>query len=243
MDARFSRTGSQKILFKLPGYQAHYLDLEADPEEKTERKLEDSPEAAAATIRMMNDYVRWKARPKRVVKLFPVNRRKVEKIVNRHLRLHRREIGEMEAKEILEAYGFVTPKGFIATTADQAASYAEQVHASAHLRVLEGIGSTSDNLSEAADGEKFEVDEMYPAYMAVADDQNEDSAQSSFNYAYKTEIAHLELYDRSKKAVDQGGDASIDALYVCDYCGFTMEGDPPDKCPLCGNPKKNFVKF
>ena len=87
----------------------------------------DSPASAVATLKVMHDYVRWRARPKRVVKLFSVNRRKVEQIVDRHLRRSMREIGEMESKEILEAYGFVTPKGSIATTAEQAANIAGQL--------------------------------------------------------------------------------------------------------------------
>jgi acetate---CoA ligase (ADP-forming) len=87
----------------------------------------DSPESAVATLRVMNDYVQWKSRPKRVVKLFPVNRRKVEQIVERHLRRGAREIAEMESKEILEAYGFVTPQGMIATSPEQAANIANQL--------------------------------------------------------------------------------------------------------------------
>ena len=62
-----------------------------------------------------------------MVKLFAVNRRKVETIVNRHLRQGTREIGEADSKEILEAYGFVVPKGSVATTAEQAANIAEQL--------------------------------------------------------------------------------------------------------------------
>jgi acetyl coenzyme A synthetase (ADP forming)-like protein len=87
----------------------------------------DSPESAVAAIKVTVDYVRWLSRPKRVVKLFPVNRRKVENIIERHLRQELREIGETESKEILEAYGFVTPKGSIATTAEQAANIAQQI--------------------------------------------------------------------------------------------------------------------
>jgi len=87
----------------------------------------DSPESAVATIKVMAEYVRWSSRPKRVVKMFPVNRRKVENIVERHLRQGIREIGESDSKEILEAYGFVTPKGAIATTSEQAANIADQI--------------------------------------------------------------------------------------------------------------------
>ncbi len=87
----------------------------------------DSPESAVETIRVMADHVRWRSRPKRVVKLFPVNRRKVETIVERHLRQDRFEVGEADAKEIFEAYGFVTPRGSIATTGGQAANIADQL--------------------------------------------------------------------------------------------------------------------
>jgi acetate---CoA ligase (ADP-forming) len=87
----------------------------------------DSPESAVLTLKMMVDYMRWRSRPKRVVKLFPVNRRKVETIIEKHLRQQMREIGETEAKEILDAYGFVTPKGYLATTTDQAAGIAQQI--------------------------------------------------------------------------------------------------------------------
>jgi len=87
----------------------------------------DSPESAVTTIGAMVRYVEWRSRPKRVVKLFPVNRRKVENIVERHLRQGIFEISEADSKEILEAYGFVTPKGSIATTADQAANIAQRL--------------------------------------------------------------------------------------------------------------------
>ena len=86
-----------------------------------------SPERAVATIKVMVDYTRWRGRPKRIVKLFAVNRRKVENIIEKHLRQRILEIGEAESKEILEAYGFVTPKGSVAATAEQAANIAEQL--------------------------------------------------------------------------------------------------------------------
>jgi acetyltransferase len=87
----------------------------------------ESPEAAVSAIKAMTGYVRWRSRPKRVVKMFPVNRRKVETIIERHLRQAIREIGEADSKEILEAYGFVTPRGAIATTAEQAVNIAGQI--------------------------------------------------------------------------------------------------------------------
>jgi acetyltransferase len=72
-------------------------------------------------------YAKWRSRPKRIVKLFNVNRRKSELIIDRHIRLNQLGVGEMEAKEILEAYGFVVPQGSVATTPEQAANIANQI--------------------------------------------------------------------------------------------------------------------
>jgi rubrerythrin len=124
-----------------------------------------------------------------------------------------------------------------------AASYAEQVHASAHLRVLQGVGGTSDNLAAAMAGEAFEVAEMYPSYLAVAKEQGEAQAERSFFRAMDAEKVHYALYERAKAAVDAGRDAEIGDVWVCDACGWTTEGAPPDECPLCKAKKERFTKF
>ncbi len=125
----------------------------------------------------------------------------------------------------------------------RATSFAEQAHASHHLDVLGGIGSTSENLGVAMEGENHEVEEMYPAFMAVADAQDEDDAYEAFDYALKAEVQHHDLYVRAQKAVEAGGDAQLEAIQVCSFCGQTIEGEAPEKCPVCRSPKKNFVKF
>jgi acetyltransferase len=95
----------------------------------------DSPETAIGAIKAMTEYVRWRKRPKRVVKLFAVNRRKVETIIERHLQQGVGKINEAESKEILEAYGFATPKSGEATTAEQAASIARRLGFPVALKV------------------------------------------------------------------------------------------------------------
>jgi acetyl coenzyme A synthetase (ADP forming)-like protein len=87
----------------------------------------DCPESAVKTIKIMHRYAQWRSRPKRVVKLFNVNRRKAERIIDRHIRMDQMEVGEMEAKEILEAYGFATPQGEVAATPEQAVSIADRI--------------------------------------------------------------------------------------------------------------------
>ena len=125
----------------------------------------------------------------------------------------------------------------------RAASFAEQAHASHHLEVLGGINDTARNLAEAMEGEDFEAEEMYPAYMAVADAQDEDDAYLAFDYAIKAEVQHREFYQRARQAVEAGGDVQLDDIQVCGFCGNTIEGEAPDKCPVCGAPKSQFVRF
>jgi acetyl coenzyme A synthetase (ADP forming)-like protein len=87
----------------------------------------DSPETAVNTIKVVTEYVRWRSRPKRIVELFAVSRRKAETTIEKHLRHGTCQIGEVASKEILQAYGFTTPKASVATTPEQAASIAQKL--------------------------------------------------------------------------------------------------------------------
>lgn len=125
----------------------------------------------------------------------------------------------------------------------RAASYAEQVHATAHLRTLSGIGTTAENLAAAVGGETFEFEEMYVAYIAAAKAQEEAKAERSFQRAMDAEKVHAALYGRAQKAVEVGRDTEMGSVVVCSVCGYTGEGDAPDECPFCGAKKDKFVKF
>jgi len=125
----------------------------------------------------------------------------------------------------------------------KAISYAEQIHATSHLRVLKGIGKTSANLEAAIGGETFEVDEMYPAYLSVAELQEEKGAQVSMNYALEAEKTHADLYTEAKEAVDAGDDAEVGDIFICNVCGYTVTEEVPDTCPVCQATKDKFSKF
>ena len=79
-----------------------------------------SPERAVTVVQAMCEYSAWLRRPPRVVTRFPVNRRRVERIIRRHLRTGELYVGEAAAKEVVEAYDFETPPGAVADSADQA---------------------------------------------------------------------------------------------------------------------------
>ena len=125
----------------------------------------------------------------------------------------------------------------------QAASFAEQIHASNHLKALEGVQGTAANLGAAHGGETFEIDQMYPAYMKVAEAQGEQKALRSMTWALAAEKVHAKLYADAKQSVEAGQDAAAVDIWVCTACGFTMEGVPPEKCPVCGVPQVKFKKF
>ncbi len=126
----------------------------------------------------------------------------------------------------------------------RAIAYAELVHAHNHLEVLGGVGSTAENLEAAKDGEDFEIDEMYPAYLANARLQDEKKAERSFNFAVEAEKIHSKLYTAAKKAVDAGEDISEARVWVCPVCGWTYTGDePPERCPICQALARVFKSF
>jgi rubrerythrin len=125
----------------------------------------------------------------------------------------------------------------------QAIAYAERVHATNHLNALNGFNMTRDNLVAAIEGENFEVDEMYPAYKAVAALQDEQKAVRSMHYALEAEMIHAAFYEEAKEAVVSGKDMEVGDIHICPVCGHTVTGKAPDRCPVCGVQGEKFKKF
>lgn len=86
-----------------------------------------SPRRAAQVLAAMNRLRVWRERPPRVVTRFAVNRRRVERLIGRQRRLGVRQVGEVWAKEILQAYGFRIPGGQLVLEADKAIEAAESL--------------------------------------------------------------------------------------------------------------------
>ena len=87
----------------------------------------DSPESAARTIKVIADYVVWRNKPPRVIKRFRVEQGAAAQVIDEYLRASNREIGEADAKRVMEAYGFTTPKAAMAATADEAIRAAQRI--------------------------------------------------------------------------------------------------------------------
>ena len=122
----------------------------------------------------------------------------------------------------------------------RAAADAETVHAKNHLRVMGGVGKTIDNLKNAVAGETHEFKEMYPKFIEEAKKENvSDAIILSLDVASRVERIHASLI---KKALDNLGKNKEADYHVCQICGHTVEGDAPDKCPICNAPKEMFNK-
>ncbi len=121
----------------------------------------------------------------------------------------------------------------------RAAAEAETVHAHNHLKQLDGIKSTKENLEAAINGESFEFQEMYPQMIKDAEEEDNKGALRSFNYANEVEKIHADLY---RKALENLGNNEEADYHVCEVCGYTAEGEAPEKCPVCGAKKELFRK-
>ena len=141
----------------------------------------------------------------------------------------------------------------------RAIAHAEYVHASNHYNILRdfdedakvvsgapiGPGTTVKNLKLAIRGEEFEVEEMYPIYIKIAEEQGEKQAVRSFRWALEAEKIHAELYKEALKSAEEGKDFQIKGkVWICPVCGHTYIGEEPsEKCPVCGAPREKYVGF
>jgi rubrerythrin len=123
----------------------------------------------------------------------------------------------------------------------RAVAEAETVHALNHLELLGEVKSTLENLKASQAGEEYEYSDMYPKFIEEAKAAKDSGAVKSFHYANSVEKIHAQLYRDAIAAVERGEDLSNAEVYICPVCGFTHIGTPPEKCPVCFEPRENFM--
>ena len=123
----------------------------------------------------------------------------------------------------------------------RAAAEAETVHAHSHLRALNGIRSTKENLQEAIAGETHEFKKMYPEMIEAAKAEGQKVAERSFSFANSVEKVHAQLYQNLLDGL--GKPQENYSYYVCPVCGFTAEKQAPGNCPVCGTKGEMFKKI
>ncbi|MDA8175055.1 MAG: rubrerythrin family protein [Nitrospiraceae bacterium] len=122
----------------------------------------------------------------------------------------------------------------------RAAAEAEAIHSHNHLKALGAVKSTKENLGAAINGETFEFEKMYPRMIEDAKAEGNSQALRSFQYAIDSERGHAELFKQALAALE---DKAEKQYYVCEVCGYTVEGEALDECPLCKAKKKAFKKI
>jgi rubrerythrin len=122
-----------------------------------------------------------------------------------------------------------------------ATAEAERIHAEGHLKALEQVGSTAENLQAAIDGETYEFTEMYPPMLDQAETEGH-KAKRMFKYATEAEEVHAKLYALALEAVQRGEDLDVD-FYLCPICGYIEFGEPTEDCPICNTKASKFVKM
>ena len=123
----------------------------------------------------------------------------------------------------------------------RAAAHAETIHAHAHLRAMDGVKDTAQNLKEAIAGEGFEFQQMYPPYLEEAKKEGHRMAEVSFRNALAVEEVHHDLYQKAFAAVSSGSDLAVRQLHVCEICGNTIYDAAQDKCEVCSAPRERFA--
>jgi len=125
----------------------------------------------------------------------------------------------------------------------RAAAEAENIHARNHLKVLGDIKSDKENLAAAIGGEHYEFTTMYPDFIEEAKAENNKEAVGTFNLANKVEQIHHKLFQTALKNLENGREFKDAPYYVCQVCGNTVEGEAPDRCPVCGALRDKFKKI
>ena len=124
----------------------------------------------------------------------------------------------------------------------RAAAEAETVHAHNHLNVLGEIKSTKENLEAAISGENYEFTKMYPGFIEQAKSETNSGAERSFDLANKVEKIHHGLFQKALSSLEPDESAGDKPYFVCQVCGNTVEGEAPEKCPICGVPSSRFKR-
>ncbi len=123
----------------------------------------------------------------------------------------------------------------------RAAAEAETIHAHTHLRAMEGIQGTVENLKTAVEGERYEYQEMYPGFLEEARKDGHKRAALGFEYARAAEEVHYNLYRQALQAVEAGQDLESQVIYLCPVCGTLEIGRAPEKCPICNAAGEKFI--
>ncbi len=147
--------------------------------------------------------------------------------------------------------GYVQIAHIFEETANQ-----EKEHAKRLFKLLEGgeveisgsfpagvIGTTAENLAEAAGGENYEHTVMYPEFAKTAREEGYNTIAVIFEAIAVAEKQHEKQYRELRENIESGRVFARDeeVTWRCRNCGYLHQGgNAPEKCPACDHAKAHF---
>jgi rubrerythrin len=147
--------------------------------------------------------------------------------------------------------GYEQIAAVFAETADQ-----EKEHAERFFKFLEGgpveitatypagkIGTTAENLLEAAEGEHEEWDILYAGFAREADAEGFTEIAEAFRRVAMVEAEHERRYRILLGRVVEGKvfERDEEITWQCRNCGYLHKGKKaPEMCPACKHPKAYY---
>ncbi len=122
----------------------------------------------------------------------------------------------------------------------------EKEHAEMWFKLLEGLGDTTQNLKEAANGENYEWSIMYSEFARQAKEEGFDRIAYLFEAVGEIEKHHEERFLKLLKNVEDGlvFSRGEDRIWQCGNCGHIFIGkSAPVKCPVCEHSQAYFQLF
>jgi rubrerythrin len=147
--------------------------------------------------------------------------------------------------------GYVQISAIFEETANQ-----EKEHAKRLFKLLEGgeveiaaafpagvIGTTLENLQEAAAGENYEHTTMYPGFARTAVDEGFKNIAAIFMAIAVAEKQHEKRYKDLAANIEAGRVFKRDRemTWRCRNCGYLHKGEEAvEECPACAHPRAHF---
>ena len=105
------------------------------------------------------------------------------------------------------------------------------------------LGTTSENLLSAAEGENYEWTDMYARFAKEAEEEGFTALAIKFRMVAEIEKHHEERYRALLHNVEmqQVFEKSTVTVWECRNCGHIVVGTKaPEVCPVCAHPQSYF---
>lgn len=122
----------------------------------------------------------------------------------------------------------------------------EKEHAKIWFKLVSSIGTTAENLRDAAAGEHDEWTSMYPGFAKTAREEGFDKIAALFEAVARIEKEHEERYKLLLANVENGKafKKGEKIIWQCLNCGYVCEGkEAPEICPVCAHPQAYFQQI